>query len=291
MDYSNVPQELKKMNRWILYRLFLDEKTGKYTKKPFNARTGGMAQSNNPNTWCDYGIARSVVENYDGLGFMLGDGIFGVDIDGVDLKDSIVKEVITTLNSYAEVSPSGKGIHVICKGSKPQGACRRGNFECYEKGRFFTVTGKVVKPYTTLKDCTESIKPLFEKYLRREEKSFISTQLAYSQSQFLSDSEVLDKASKQSKFNDLYYYGWGTGDASRDDMILINLLIFWTRGNMEQIDRLFRNSALMRNKWDRRQCGTTYGALTIDKCIRTYRGNYYNPHYYKEGGIAWNKKK
>ena len=67
---------------------------------------------------------------------MLGDGIFGVDIDGVDLKDSIVNEVLTTLGSYAEVSPSGKGIHVICKGTKPQGACRKGNFECYEKGRF-----------------------------------------------------------------------------------------------------------------------------------------------------------
>ena len=286
MDYSNVPQELKEMNRWVLYRLFLDEKTGKYTKKPFNARTGGMAQSNNPNTWCDYDTAINVLRKYDGLGFMLGDGIFGVDIDGVELKDSIVKEVITTLNSYAEVSPSGKGIHVICKGSKPQGSCRKGNFECYEKGRFFTVTGQVIEPYVTLRDCTESIKPLFEKYLKAQEpKRALSTQLAYSQSESLSDSEVLDKASKQSKFNDLYYYGWGSGDASRDDMVLINLLIFWTRGNMEQIDRLFRSSALMRNKWDRRQCGTTYGALTIDKCIRTYSGDYYNPHYYKEGGV------
>ncbi len=111
-----------------------------------------MAQSNNPRTWCDYDTAMRVVGKYDGLGFMLGDGIFGVDIDGVDLKDSIVNEVITTLGSYAEVSPSGKGIHVICKGTKPQGACRKGNFECYEKGRFFTVTGKVIEPYTTLRD-------------------------------------------------------------------------------------------------------------------------------------------
>ena len=84
MRYSDVPQELKEMNRWVLYRMFLDEKTGKYTKKPFNARTGGMSQSNIPRTWCDYDTAMRVVAHYDGLGFMLGDGIFGVDIDGVD---------------------------------------------------------------------------------------------------------------------------------------------------------------------------------------------------------------
>lgn len=284
MKYKDVPQELKNMNRWVLYRLFLDGKTGKYTKKPFNTRTGGMAQSNNPSTWSDYDTAMNVAMHYDGLGFMLGDGIFGVDIDGVELDDPVVSEVITTLNSYAEVSPSGKGIHVICKGTKPQGACRRGNFECYEKGRFFTVTGQMIEGYDTLKDCTESIRPLFDKYLKQVEKKkpLLSTQLAYSRSESLSDSEVLDKASKQNKFNDLYYYGWGSGDASRDDMALVDYLIFWTGGNATQIDRLFRGSSLMRPKWDRRQCGTTYGALTISKGMSTYNGDYYNPHHYKE---------
>ena len=155
--YDNIPIELKEQNRWVLYRLYWDEKRGKYDKKPFNARTGGMAQSNNPNTWCDYKTALQVVDLYDGLGFMLGEGIFGVDIDGVELHEAIVNEVITPLNSYAEISPSGKGIHVICLGSKPVGACRKANFECYDKGRFFTVTGNVIEPYTTLRDCTESI--------------------------------------------------------------------------------------------------------------------------------------
>ena len=286
MGYSDIPKELKELNRWVVYKIFFDEAKGKYTKKPYNARTGGMAQSNNSRTWCDYEAATNVVKDYDGLGFMLGEGIFGVDIDGVDLEMPIVSEVITTLNSYAEVSPSGKGIHVICKGSKPHGACRKGNFECYEKGRFFTVTGKVIEPYIELRDCTETIKPLFKKYLARQEqksKRPLSTQLLCSQEAMLSDREVLERASKQSKFNDLYYYGWGCGDASRDDIALVNLLIFWTQGNAEQIDHLFRTSAIMRDKWNRRQCGTTYGAITIDKCIRSYLGDYYDPHYYKGG--------
>ena len=163
--YDNIPIEL---NRWVLYRLYWDERRGKYDKKPFNARRGGMAQSNNPNTWCDYDTALQVVDLYDGLGFMLGNGIFGVDIDSVELDNPIVEEVITTLNSYAEVSPSGKGIHVICLGSKPIGACRKANFECYDQGRFFTMTGNMITGYSDLKECTETIKPLHLKYLARQ---------------------------------------------------------------------------------------------------------------------------
>ena len=280
MRYDNIPYELKQMNRWVLYRLFWDEKRGKYDKRPFNARTGGFAQSNNPSTWCDYETAMYVVDLYDGLGFMLGDGIFGVDIDGVELNDPVVKEVLTTLNSYAEISPSGKGIHVICMGSKPQGACRRGNFECYDSGRFFTVTGDTIPGYEELKNCTETIKPLYQKYLARQEKTIFTTPICFGGGESLTDSEVIEKASKNSKFNDLYHYGNGSGDPSRDDMALINMLIFWTGGNASQIDRIYRSSALMRPKWDRKQSGSSYGQMTINKCLRTYRGSFYNGNYY-----------
>ena len=281
MRYDNIPIELKELNRWVLYRLYWDEKRGKYDKKPFNARTGGFAQSNNPNTWCDYETAINVVDLYDGLGFMLGDGIFGVDIDGVELNDPVVREVLTTLNSYAEVSPSGKGIHVICLGKKPEGACRKANFECYDKGRFFTVTGNRIGSFNILRDCTESIKPLHLKYLARQEKAFLTTPTHTGVGESLSDREVIEKASRNEKFNQLYHYGSGSGDASKDDMALINMLIFWTGGNAEQIDRLYRNSNLMRSKWDRKQSGSTYGQVTINKCLRTYRGSFYNSSYYK----------
>ena len=281
MTYDNIPIELKELNRWVLYRLYWDEKRKKYDKKPFNARTGGFAQSNNPNTWCDYEAAINVVDLYDGLGFMLGEGIFGVDIDGVELNDPVVKEVLTTLNSYSEISPSGKGIHVICLGKKPEGTCRKANFECYEQGRFFTVTGKVIEPYRVLRDCTESIKPLHLKYLaRQEEKTFSTTPTHDRRGESLTDREVIEKASRGSKFNDLYYFGSFSGDASKDDMILINILIFWTGGNAAQIDRIYRSSSLMRDKWNRKQCGSTYGQITINKCLRTYRGSFYRKDYY-----------
>ena len=96
----------------------------------------------------------------------------------------------------------------------------------------------------------------------------------------MTDREVIEKASRNEKFNQLYHYGNYSGDASKDDMALINILIFWTGGNGEQIDRIYRSSALMRDKWNRRQSGSTYGQMTINKCLRTYRGSFYNGNYY-----------
>lgn len=281
MRYDNIPVELKELNKWVLYRLYWDNSRSKYDKKPFNARTGGFAQSNNPNTWCDYETAIGVVDLYDGLGFMLGEGIFGVDIDGVELHDPVVREVLTTLNSYAEISPSGKGIHVICLGKKPKGACRKANFECYEQGRFFTVTGNKIGSFDTLRDCTESIKPLHTKYLARQEKTFLTTPSHSSIGETLNDSEIIEKASRNDKFNQLYHCGSGSGDLSKDDMALINMLIFWTGGNATQIDRIYRSSSLMREKWDRKQSGSTYGWCTINKCLRTYSGSFYDGNYYR----------
>lgn len=285
MNYNNIPDDLKKLNRWLCYQLVWKEDRQKYDKIPKNPLTGGNGSSTNNKTWSNFETALKAVDTYkfSGLGFVLGNGVFGVDIDGVDLENPIVNEVITTLGSYAEVSPSGEGIHVICYGKKPEGRCRKGNFECYDTGRFFTVTGNMIQGYDTVKDCTESIKPLYDKYLKEEKKERpISTQQAFCGSEHLSDIEVIEKASKSNAtFTDLFHYGWGSGDHSKDDLSLINILIFWTNGSIIQIDRIFRQSALMRDKWDRRQVGSTYGALTIEKALRTYNGRYYNPDYYK----------
>ncbi|MDO5518390.1 MAG: hypothetical protein Q4F66_12625, partial [Clostridium sp.] len=155
------------------------------------------------------------------------------------------------------------------------------NFECYEQGRFFTVTGNRIGSFDTLRDCTESIKPLYLKYLaRQEEKTFLTTPTHSSIGETLNDKEVIEKASRNERFDQLYNYG-SIGDASKDDMTLINILIFWTSGNAAQIDRIYRSSALRREKWDRKQSGSTYGQMTINKCLRTYRGSFYSSSYYK----------
>jgi putative DNA primase/helicase len=60
---------------------------------------------------------------------------------------------------------------------------------------------------------------------------------------------------------DVSKYG---GDESRAELALCSILAFWTGNDRERIDSLFRQSALMRDKWDRRQ---DYRDRTIDAAI------------------------
>src|SRR6185369_1853678 len=56
-------------------------------------------------------------------------------------------------------------------------------------------------------------------------------------------------------------------DRSAADLALCNLLAFWTGRDATRMDRLFRGSGLMREKWDSRRGETTYGGQTIARAI------------------------
>lgn len=58
---------------------------------------------------------------------------------------------------------------------------------------------------------------------------------------------------------------------SEADMALCSDLAYWCRKDAQLMDAVFRQSGLMREKWDRRQSGSTYGALTIGKAIASCR--------------------
>lgn len=288
--YDNIPAELKRLPNWICWRGFPQPRPDDpdhIGKIPINPKTGGNAQSNNPDTWTDFDTAVRASEQFTGIGFMFGNSpFFGVDVDGIepDIREfldggnGIVSEFIHALRSYAELSPSGKGIHIICRGELPKGARRRGNVEMYDSGRFFTVTGNSIGEYAAVEDCTEAIKPLHEKYLggARSEPAQRVIQTAPLP---CSVSEVLETASRAkngSRFQALYAGNCSEYTSqSEADMAFCNMLAFWTGRNAALMDEIFRNSGLMRDKWDRRQSGSTYGALTIQKaceqCTNVYQ--------------------
>ena len=152
-QYAKIPQEMKKLRRWVGFRI--EERDGKKTKIPFNAMTGSYGSSTDFHTWTSFRVAMMgcVKYGFDGLGFCLGKNeedntyVSGVDLDNHDEPDfqALSDHFINTLNSYTEFSPSGKGIHIIVFGKKPDGRCRKSNIEMYGSGRFFTVTGYVIK--------------------------------------------------------------------------------------------------------------------------------------------------
>ena len=194
-------------------------------------------------------------------------------------EDTIIAEFVDTLQSYTELSRSGNGIHIICRGKLPPSGRRKGNVEMYENGRFFVMTGNIAAEYADISDCTEAIKVLHEKYIGGGTSPSASPALPPAELA-LTDSELLDRAKNAkngAKFARLYAGDIsGYTSQSEADMALCNHLAYWTGCDAERMDRMFRGSGLFREKWLREQSGTTYGALTVQKAILDCR-NVYTP--------------
>lgn len=147
MSLPNALSDLRDERVWVAWD---DEGGRKVPKSP----SGGNARSNDPSTWGTYVEAEAArsKNGYSGVGLMLTDGYIGIDLDGVlddgELADW-AREIVDGIGSYAEVSPSGTGIHVIAWADPEQvGAVGRNNrrdgIEIYNHGRYFTVTGERV---------------------------------------------------------------------------------------------------------------------------------------------------
>ena len=146
--YERVPQELKELPQWVCWRLADDpDKPERKKKRPIGPRAGGPARSNDPATWTSYDDALDGRERFraDGIGIMFANGIFGIDLDHcIDREGQLLpfaREIVETVQSYTELSPSGTGLHILCAGRLPEGRRRKGSVEMYSEGRFFTVTG------------------------------------------------------------------------------------------------------------------------------------------------------
>lgn len=304
--YLNIPQEMTTMKRWVCYTIV--KRDGDDTKVPVNAITGDLAKSNDKETWTTFVVAiRGCVKyNLEGIGFMLGDGFFGVDLDNhpdkktgktmpEDEFNALSKEFIDGLDSYSEYSRSGKGIHIICCGSLPEGRRRKGNVEMYDFNRFFAMTGNVINQKAPQQRDNEII-PLWKKYVddsadlarmkaeqEKKNQEWLSTHPGVVNpigNSVLSDTELLEKARSAKNgqnFSALYDNGdmsFYSDDHSSADYALCSMLAFWCNGDKVQIDRLFRGSKLMREKWDAKRGETTYGSQTIDKAVNSMANGY-----------------
>ena len=283
--YELIPDELKALSRWVCWRAVPDPKSHSgISKQPVNPRTGGMARSNDPTTWTDFETAAAAAVDYAGIGFMFYEsGYIGIDIDDRPseitdyrngIRDNIFGQMNDALQTYAEFSQSGNGVHFIGRGTLPDKDFNNhdAGVEMYTGARFFVMTGNLCTEYVDIADITETVKPYYETY-RTKSKSKASApaeQIPLGGSS-MSAQEVIDRASRSrqgQKFSALYA-GDTTGynSNSEADMALCNMLAFWCQGDLQLMDEIFRSSGLMREKWDRKQSGTTYGAITLQKAI------------------------
>lgn len=276
-------QEIKDLSQWVAYQKIWNEDRQKYSKIPKNARTGYGAKANDPATWCDYETAIRGAEklNLDGVGFEFAGGYLGVDLDHVIHEDGsldpIAKEVIETLDSYTEYSPSRTGVHIIVKTDIPKIGARNDEIglEMYNNGRFFTMTGEIFGEEKPIADRTEEIKSLYRKYCKREEKKSPDQRPGQAYEVTESDNELWSKmfnSQRGSEIKALYDGDLSRhdNDHSRADQAMINHLAYWTNGDARRMDALFRQCGLMRKKWDERRGSDTYGNKTIENALRSF---------------------
>ena len=145
--FKNVPYELRELNNWVCWQRHPER-----GKIPITPDTGRWAESSNAGTWRSFKTALEHHEKYDGLGFMFTPPYIGIDLDHCYINDTLsplAQEILSTLSSYTEFSPSKTGTHTIVKGVLPK-SYKKDGIEIYNKARFFTITGDIIKSYPKL---------------------------------------------------------------------------------------------------------------------------------------------
>ncbi|EOV9525606.1 phage/plasmid primase, P4 family [Bacillus cytotoxicus] len=282
-NFNEIPTELKALPQWILWRK--EKRNGKPTKVPYQV-TGEMAQANNRRTWSTFATAvKFYLEgDYDGIGFVFSrqDNYIGIDIDKcvVDGKiNTFATEIIDTLDSYTEFSPSGKGIHIIIKGNLPQSVLGTGRknakhgLEIYSYGRYFSFTGHRENS-NDVYERTDELAEVFEKYFDDSDIEGRVNLAEFEKDEIKISNEALWERMFRSKNGDeirsLFNGNLINDDHSASDLALCNHLAFWTGKSATRMDSMFRESSLMRDKWDVihfRDTNETYGERTIATAI------------------------
>jgi primase-polymerase (primpol)-like protein len=300
MRPNALPVSLRQYDQWVCWTT--RERGGKQTKVPLDptSLTGGYASTTDRSTWgsFDAALSRATASDVDGIGFVFTpeDPFVGVDLDDCrdesGLSDEAV-EIVTRLHSYTEVSPSGSGLHVLVRGTLPEGPRRKGSVEAYEESRYFTMTGDRLAG--TPSEVNERFAPLrrvHERFLTDSTTPAVETDPAQPSDQRtastgrvgldpdsivtveLDDETLLQKA--QDAENGVKFTRLWRGDTSgydshsEADMALCCLLAFWAGRDPDRVDQLFRRSGLCRPKWDEVHYadGATYGEMTVERACR-----------------------
>lgn len=279
------PQELTALRQWICWRLEPDPRGEKPRKVPYDPRTGRKASSTNPETWATLPEAMRAQTKYlfTGVGFVFTEagGIVGVDIDHCRKENGTFTEaaqaILDKYPSYTEISPSGAGLHIFYRGVMPGKGNKNSatGVEMYDSARYFTMTGNRLEGTPeAIADGAQALPWIHENYIARKQVRKRKAKKA-ARRVVLTDEQVLEKAraaQNAEDFTALWEGRWQEKFASQSeaDLALCCALAFWTGRDREQMDRLFRQSALFREKWDKvhHADGATYGEETLEQAVQ-----------------------
>lgn len=313
---DSIPAELRALPQWVGWRYETRKgKQTKPPISPKSNGSLLYAKTNDPTTWTDFDTALATASRLklEGVGFCFAetDGLTGIDLDHVfnpetgELDPEAAEILKRFQDTYIEVSPSGTGFRLFCYGKPGRSGKIPGKekwLEVYShpSSRYLTTTGNRLDGNEAgVTDQQEALDWLHARFMapaspvESEPPPAPAAPLDFGSLRIpqgrepapaptcprdLSDQQLLEKAHNAANgatFARLWS-GDGGDDDSAADFALCNILAFWTDGDHERIDRLFRRSGLMRPKWDEIHYsdGSTYGQVTTDRAVRDLKVGY-----------------
>jgi putative DNA primase/helicase len=306
-QFASMPKELLALPQWIGWLSVVGEgrpaglpngrstkvlkKQAKPHKLPIDPTTGGLASTTDPRTWSFFDDASSAAMKWSltGIGFVFtdSDSYCGVDIDnGRDPETGQIREwawtIIRSLDSYTEVSPSGTGVHIIVRGTLPHGKGNQakhhdGKVEMFSRKRYFTFTGiHVDGAQSEILNRQDALLTLHAQLFGRRKSRNAERRSQAPSPPPIDDVDLIAKARSAEngpKFDRLWSGQWEGDYASQSeaDLALCCILAFWVQNDAARIDSFFRQSGLMRDKWDREDYRERTINAAVAKTSDTYK--------------------
>lgn len=251
---QNIPAELRQLKQWICWR-YEDREGTKPTKVPYPPIAGDTSRPaavDNPSDWgtFDEAVAAAQANWMNGIGlvFTANDPYAFIDLDDTNGDAALFerhKKIFDSFDSYAEFSPSGKGLHIIVRGDVPNGR-KRHKVEVYSSLRYATFTGNVLKA-APIRDANEMLNVLWQEL---GSKAIVNSYVNEPQTE--DDSAIINRALEAQngeKFRALLTGNWQQYYTSQSeaDFAFIDIIAFYSQ-NRDQIVRIFHASPLGQRK-------------------------------------------
>ena len=150
---EKLPEKLKTGKQYVGWNWEWDDKRQSWTK-PLRQLNGRYAKSNDPSTWAFFEevLAAHQSGQFDGVGrcFTMEDEFCAFDLDncrdGEGNPKPWAESIMTDLDSYTEITPSGAGYRVWATGQKPGPRSGKDDIEIYDRTskRYLCLTGNVL---------------------------------------------------------------------------------------------------------------------------------------------------
>jgi len=269
-SYTNIPGQLKQRAQWVAWGI-----KGEPPKAPYNPTSllSGFpqpAKAGVRETWGTFqsalqcvskGLARGIGYEFD------GQALYGVDLDSVlDGAGTLMpqaQEIVEELVSYTEISPSGKGLHILVNAfdvSITRHRRKGGFLEIYNNLRYFTITGNLYGNLRRIETRSGELQRIHDKWLLPA-PGLTQRPHAYQQDNSMGEATGMLQVglSKDPVMRSFWMGEHRRGDESSSDQALMNKLAYWCSANQPAMIQAFLASPYHAQKDDahKKKCQRT----------------------------------